>query len=82
MEKKVAATTAPLSNAFAFGDWTISTTKGTIMKSTDAERFQLFIFILFIHVIIICDWKFLILVCIIFPDMQKHIFSISRLFVA
>jgi len=37
MEKKVAATTAPLSNAFAFGDWTISTTKGTIMKSTDAE---------------------------------------------
>ena len=53
MEKKVAATTAPLNNAFAFGDWTINTTKGTIMKSADAERFQLLIFILFIFLLLL-----------------------------
>ena len=41
MEKLVAATVEPLSNNFSFGEWAINTMKGTIMKSTDAERYQL-----------------------------------------
>ena len=40
MEKMVAATVNPLSNRFQFGEWTINTMKGTIMKSADAERYQ------------------------------------------
>ena len=41
MEKIVATSVEPLNNNFSFGEWSINTTKGTIIKSTDAERYQL-----------------------------------------
>ena len=37
---KVAATVEPLNNDFVFGPWTIKTVKGTIMKSSDCERYR------------------------------------------